>query len=101
MTFSLETLVNAKAIAVAANATAALGGATVSGVYRAPGADALGMAGTQPTFECLESARAAASMDRGDSVTITCAALAVTAVAHTVTDLRPDGFGLVTLGLDK
>lgn len=98
---SLESMVNAGAIAAHANATAVLGGVTVSGVYRAAGADALGMAGTTPTFECLESARAAASMDRGDSVTVTCAPLSVTAVAHTVTDIRPDGYGLVLLGLDK
>lgn len=101
MSLSLETAVNARALAAFANATAALGGVTVSGVYRAPGADALGIAGTQPTFECLESARAAASLDRGDTVTVTCAALAVSAVAHVVTDIRPDGFGLVTLGLDR
>jgi len=98
---SLETAVNARAVAVFANATATLGASVVSGVYRAPGADALGIAGTQPTFECLESARAAASLDRGDTVTVTCAALSVSAVAHVVTDVRPDGFGLVTLGLDR
>lgn len=97
----LETAVNARAVAVFANATATLGASVVSGVYRAPGADALGIAGTQPTFECLESAWAAASLDRGDTVTVTCAALSVSAVAHVVTDVRPDGFGLVTLGLDR
>lgn len=101
MTRSLETIVNGRAFGVFANATAVLGGVTVSGVYRAPGADALGIAGTQPTFECLESARSAASMDRGDTVTVTCAALSVSAVAHVVTDVRPDGFGVVTLGLDR
>lgn len=98
---SLESLVNAGALAAHANAIAVLGAVTVSGVYRAAGADALGMAGTTPSFECQESARAAASMDRGDTVTVTCAALSVTAVAHTVTDIRPDGYGLVLLGLDK
>lgn len=101
MALSLETAVNSRALAAFANATAALGGSTVSGVYRAPGADALGMAGTQPTFECLESARSAASLDRGDTVTVTCAALAVTAVPHVVTDIRPDGYGVVTLTLDR
>lgn len=101
MSLSLESTVNARAVAAFANATATLGAATVSGVYRAPGADALGMAGSAPTFECLESARSAASMDRGDSITVTCAALSVSAVAHTITDLRPDGFGVVVLGLDR
>ena len=43
MTFSLETALNLRVKSVFANATATLGAMTVSGVYRAPGADALGI----------------------------------------------------------
>jgi len=99
MSVSLETTLNARVRGVFANATATLGAVTVSGVYRAPGADALGIAGNQPTFECLESDRAAASMDRGDVLTVTCAALGLASVSRTVVGIRPDGFGMVTLDL--
>ena len=89
---SIETSINAACLGVLANATAVIGGASVSGTFDANFKDALGVASSRPVFICASTDVSAVTP--GASVTIN-------ATAFTVRAIEPDGTGMATLILES
>lgn len=72
--------------------TATIGAASVRGIFDAPSAEMFGIGGTNPTFTCATAD--VVSVAEGQAVTIS-------AVAYTVTAVKPDGTGVSVLHLDR